>query len=192
MRGLIVAWLLLCLGACAAPGGVGRTLPELRLAPQALGTALSVAQHLTVSRIAPGADGIALPQTGLDALLEMDAHALRLAVIALGQRVMTVQWDGERLQTTRSEHVPAVIDAAHVLRDIQLLYWPVEAIRAQLPPGWSIDDTLGLRTLRYAGQAQVEIVYSDAQRWVGQAALSNYLEGYRMRIDSVSTGALSP
>ncbi|PQA78889.1 DUF3261 domain-containing protein [Rhodoferax sp. TS-BS-61-7] len=192
MRSLIVIWLLLCLGACAAPLGASRTVPELRLSPQTLGTPLSLAQHLSVSRIAPGAGGMGLPQTELEALLEMDAQSLRLAVITMGQRVLTVQWDGERLQATRNEHVPAAIDAVHVLRDIQLLYWPAEAIRAQLPAAWSIDDTAGLRTLRYSGQAQVEIVYSDARRWVGQATLSNYLEGYRMRIDSVSTQAPSP
>jgi hypothetical protein len=191
MRSLIVIWLL-CLGACAAPLGASRTVPELRLSPQTLGMPLSLAQHLSVSRIAPGAGDMGLPPTELEALLEMDAQSLRLAVIAMGQRVLTVQWDGERLKATRNEHVPAAIDAVHVLRDVQLLYWPAEAIRTQLPTAWSIDDTAGLRTLRYSGKVQVEIVYSDTRRWAGQATLSNYLEGYRMRINSMPTQAPLP
>lgn len=191
MRSLIVIWLL-CLGACAAPLGASRTVPELRLSPQTLGMPLSLAQHLSVSRIAPGAGDMGLPPTELEALLEMDAQSLRLAVIAMGQRVLTVQWDGKHLKATRNEHVPAAIDAVHVLRDVQLLYWPAEAIRTQLPTAWSIDDTAGLRTLRYSGKVQVEIVYSDTRRWAGQATLSNYLEGYRMRINSMPTQAPLP
>lgn len=190
MRSLIVVWFVVCLGACAAPQSAGRSLPEFRLPLDALGISLNLVQHLTVSRISRGVDVI--PDAGLDALLEIDAQSLRLAALVLGQRVMTVQWDGQELVATRNRMVPAAIDAAHVLRDIQLLYWPVEAIRSRLPVSWSITEVPGRRTVLFENQVQVEILYTDSQRWLGQAELSNFLEGYRMRIESAVAGAALP
>ena len=84
--------------ATAATAGAGS--PWLALAPSALGCNVSVQQRLTVQP--PGQS----PKE-LDALLEIDAGVLRLAILNLGQMVGTLEWDGVQLNQNLSRWWPA-------------------------------------------------------------------------------------
>ncbi|WP_257447607.1 DUF3261 domain-containing protein [Archangium lipolyticum] len=183
MRRLIAAAALLALTACAArptrPAAREEALPELRLPPAGLGQPVSLTQQLTFehARDAGGA-------RSLEALLEVDAEQLRLAGFALGQRVFTLLWDGQHLEEQRAPFVPSQLQAARVLRDIQLVYWPAEGVRAALPPGWTLEDSPGSRALLYAGQKKVVVRYDGHPRWEGGAELRNEAEHYRLSIQS--------
>ena len=176
----------LALAACAhAPEAPRLHLPALKLAPSSLGLSLSLAQRLTVRQLPAAADSPMPPQEhSLEVQLEIDASELRLAAFAMGQRVLLLRWDGRELQSQRHPMLPGEVDEAGVLRDIELSYWPVEAIRAALPPGWLLDDAAQRRTLSFDGDPQVVIDYAGSPRWQGRAELDNRLEGYRLSIES--------
>ena len=80
--------------------------------------------------------------------------------------------------------LPDAVDGARVLRDVQLVYWPLAAVAAALPTGWAVVDTPAGRSLSFEGQPQVQIDYSGTPRWKGRATLDNRREGYRLTIES--------
>lgn len=173
---------ILVLGGCVAltsepPPALTRL--GLRLPPNALGQPVSVQQHLRVERHGRIDD--------LEAALEIDAQKLTLVGLAFGQRVLSLHYDGQELQSWRHPMLPAQVRAEDVLEDLQLTLWPAQAIRAALPPGWTIEEH-GLRRTLFAGDSPVTVIdYSDETRWHGKVELSNLRYGYRLTIQSVST-----
>ena len=178
LRMMLCIAIPLAIGACASvpqqPARLG-----LRLAPAALGTSISLQQHLRVQR------GERIDY--LDAALEVDAAQVSMIGLALGQRVLSLRFDGTTMESWRHALLPAQVRGEDVLEDIQLTYWPVEAIRAALPAGWSIEDAGRRRTLSSDGVPVTVIDYSAEPRWGGQVILSNLRYQYQLTIQSVPT-----
>lgn len=183
MRRLMAVLVLLMVSACAVPTAPRLQLPQPRLAPQAMAAEISLEQRLTLDRT-PNGQNVA--SSSLDTLLEIDATSLRLAAFALGQRVLTLSWDGTELTTARHPLLPAEVDAAYVLRDVQWMYAPLEALRAVLPAGWSLDESSNqrIRTLSHGETVALVIRYETGSRWTGSSKLENKLEGYSLTIES--------
>lgn len=183
MRRLSLTALLLCLTACASarprPLAPEVALPALGLAPATFGPPVSLTQRLSFAHDAdPGG-----PRS-IEALLEVDAAELRLAGFALGQRVFTLQWDGVTLEEQRDVRLPEQLQSRQVLRDVQLVYWPAEAVRSVLPPGWTLEEAPGRRALREEGREWVTVRYDGEPRWAGRTELINRAEHYRLTIES--------
>ena len=136
-------------------------------------------QRLTLSREAGGA------QLVLDAAVEVDASQLRVAGVLLGQRILLLVWDGARLQETREPVVPETLDGRAILRDLQLVYWPAEAIRAALPQGWRLEEQAARRRVYRGARVVFESARGDAAP-LGNASLWNRLGQYRIDIESSS------
>lgn len=167
----------LLLAACSArqeaPARLG-----LRLHPAELDATVSAQQHLTVER-----DG---STNDLDAALEIDPTRVSLVGLALGMRVLSLDFDGRELREWRHAMLPSQVRAADVLEDLQLTLWPVEAIARALPPGWQVEDQGLRRTLRRDGEVVATITYSGLPRWQGTAVLDNVRYQYRLTIVSAS------
>lgn len=182
MRGLIALLAVLIVSACAtttAPPPL--QLPQPRLTPQAMGITASLVQRLTVERTPTGRP---VATRSLDTLLEMDASSVRMAAFALGQRVMTLAWDGTALTSERHALLPAEVDAAYVLRDVQWMYAPLEALRTILPTGWQLDERGAERILSHGATPVLLIRYGSEPRWIGRSRMENLLEGYSLTIES--------
>lgn len=163
-----------CATSRPAPSAV---LPPLRLAPAALGTARhALSQRLSVTRLdQPGAR----PQQ-VEVQLQLDATGLLLAGFAFGQRVLLMQWDGASLQVQRSPYLPAEVDTDRMLRDLCLVFWPAEAVRAALPPGWTWTDAGRGQELRQGDVARLSVFRLSEQ----VVEIVNPTEGYRLLIES--------
>jgi hypothetical protein len=168
---LVAAVLVLSLAACATPSA-STSAPLLRLQPSALGQTLALQQRLTVQ-----AQG-RIQQ--LDVALEADAQAVHLAVLDLGQVVARLEWDGHALRESRAAGWPDAVRGERILSDLQLVYWPAEAIRPALPAGWSLAVQDGMRSLRSGERTVLQVRYPAA----GAAELENLVERYRIRIES--------
>lgn len=170
---LIVLALAACVSAPApAPARLG-----LRLAPAALGHAISLQQHLTVERNGRIDE--------LDAALEVDADHLEMVGLAFGQRVLNLHYSGGELTTWRHALLPAQVRAEDVLEDLQLTMWPLESIAQTLPPGWKIEDDGLRRTLYLDDVVVLKIQYSGFPRWSGTVRLENLRYKYSLTIQSV-------
>ena len=166
----LLAALALLLSACATPAPP----PELalRLSPASLGRELAVQQRMTVS-----AQG---RSQQMDVAIEADAQAVRLAVMDFGQTVARLEWDGVRLEESRARGWPATVTGARVLSDLQLVHWPLDAIRGALPAGYSIEGDAAGRTVRFHAAPLLRVRYPAP----GSAELDNLAAGYRLRLDA--------
>ena len=181
MRRLTTALLTATLAACAAaPPRAAVPLPELRLAPAALGRELSLQQQLHFS--------FGRQQRDLDALLEVDAQEVRLAVQALGQSGVRLSWDGEHLQQQRAPWLPEAVRGERVLADLQFTLWPAGAIRSALPASWTLQDDGTIRRLVRDGAVWLQVEHQGEGRYL----LDNRADGYRLQIESVGQGVQAP
>jgi hypothetical protein len=172
-----VAWLILPLAGCATLG-LHRSFDSLPLLlPAALGAEVIASQRLVVSRDDGGA------AMTLEAAVEVDAMEVRMAGLLLGQRVLLVDWDGHRLREQREPVVPSSVTGRALLRDLQLVYWPAESIRAVLPPGWRLEEVEAKRRLYHGATLAFESERRDADR-MGGAGLWNHVGHYRIEIQS--------
>jgi hypothetical protein len=176
IRALAIATILTgCAGqGTRAPLG---ELPTLRLSPASLGHDLALQQQLQVS--------VGDKTQSLDALLEVDAHELRLGVQALGQSALTLHWDGKELQQQRADWLPPTLGGDRVLFDLQLVFWPADAIRAALPADWSLEEAAGERQLLHAGTEIVSVNYLAENH----AVLQQVRDGYRLDVTSTPAEA---
>lgn len=160
-----------CASAPDAPARLG-----LKLTPAALGTAISVQQHLTVER------GGRIDE--LDAALEVDAARVQLVGLAFGQRVLSLEYNGKELTSWRHVMLPSQVKAEDVLEDVQLALWPAAAISAALPAGWAVADDGLKRTLTLNGDVVARVTYSAMPRWEGTITLNNLRYKYLLTIQS--------
>jgi len=165
----------LLLAACASTPDTPARL-GLRLAPAALGETISVQQQLTVERAGSTND--------LVAALEVDPQHVSLVGLALGMRVLSLEFDGRELTEWRHPMLPSQVRAADVLEDLQLTLWPLAEIARALPAGWTIEDQGLRRTLRREGEVVATIDYSGVPRWQGTAVLDNVRYQYRLTVVS--------
>jgi hypothetical protein len=180
---LVLFALCILLSGCATQRPLQQTTPPparigLKLAPATLGQSLSLQQHLIVER--------AGHTHQLDTVLEINPQHLELVGLAFGQRVMTISYDGNNLQTWRHPYMPAQISGESVLEDIELTLWPTQAIRHALPVGWSIVDNHKRRII-YLNQVPIVIInYPSGRRWGSDVVLTNLRYHYRLTIQSVA------
>lgn len=160
---LAAAVCALLLAGCASPGAPDAARsPLLALAPAALRCEVAVQQRLTVE--VPGR-----PAQQLEALLEVDAEAVRLAFFVMGQGMGTLVWDGWQWDKQLSRYWPAQLAPEQVLSDLQLAFWPARAVQRAVQPPWSVEaGPTGRRLLRdgreqvrvqFIGNSAVEIIY---------------------------------
>ena len=175
----VLALCVVLFGGCA-PSPVQPARLGLRLAPATLGTSISLQQHFLVEREGRIDE--------FDAALEVDPDRLDMVGLALGQRILTLHYDGRQLKSWRHPLVPEQLRGEDVLEDLQLTLWPVDAIRQALPSGWRIEESGRRRTLLLDGAPVMVIDYSGEPRWSGKIELANLRYQYRLTIQSASSG----
>ncbi|MEW6562776.1 MAG: DUF3261 domain-containing protein [Pseudomonadota bacterium] len=189
MRAWLAGAAISLLAACTAvpQPAAGNQIPLPKLTPASFAGSVNLVQRLTISR----QDGETATVGQVEALLEIDPATVKLAGFALGQRMLTLTWDGRQLQMERHPQLPGQVDGARILRDIQFVYWPAAAINTVLPPGWMLHEAVETRTLLYDGKPVLTVRYAAAVRWKGRAELENAAEGYRLTIDSAEQADVS-
>ena len=130
--------------------------PPLALSPAALGGTLALEQRLVFEH--------GQRSDTVDALVEADAHVVRIVLHRQGQVLLRLAWDGKELQQERAEQLPDTLSAQRVLADLQLVYWPAEAINQALA-SQIIDYSLGkpIRTAKLQA-----ILHGRDQRELGK------------------------
>ena len=180
MRRLIgVVLSAMLLAGCATPQtrvaerqAVAASIPVLRLPPSALPGTLALQQRLAFRH--------GDRRETVDALVEHDAGHTRLVIHAQGQVALRLDWDGQQLTQKRAPWLPAALDGERVLSDLQLVFWPIDAIAASLPAGWSLREESGRRVLRQGEATVATVDYPQPL----QARLEQHALGYTLDITS--------
>ena len=106
--------------------------------------------------------------------------------MAFGQRMLTLRYDGVKLVEHRNPVLPREVRGADILTDVQMALWPVGAVRAALPGGWTIVDSDTLRTFWKGAHEIVTISYDAAPHWRSRVTMRNLQYDYRLVIRSAS------
>ena len=146
--------------------------PALRLLPSALPQPLSLEQRLTFVH--------GNRRDTVDAMVESDADGTRLVIHAQGQVALRLDWDGKDLHQQRAPWLPTALDGERVLTDLQLVYWPMAAISAALPAGWTLAEESGRRLLRKDDAVVATVEYLRPLH----ARLRQHALGYTLDIES--------
>jgi len=173
---LAASFVVVLMTGCGTPPKPEPGRLTLQLAPAALGASIALQQHLKVER------NTRIDE--LDTALEIDADHVQLVGLALGQRVLSLNYNGKELTSWRHVMLPSQVRAEDVLGDLQLVLWPVEAIRQALPEGWRIEERGLRRTLFQDGDIVSTIDYGSQLRWSGTVVLENRRFHYRLTIQS--------
>ena len=173
---LLLAASLACASACrhapSPPATIALATPMLRLSPSALPQPLSLQQRLTFTH--------GKRHDVVDAMVESDADGTRLVIHAQGQVALRLDWDGKVLKQQRAPWLPAALDGERVLTDLQLVYWPVAAISAALPAGWTLSEIGDRRELHKDGAVVATVEYPQPLH----ARLEQRALGYVLDIES--------
>ena len=169
---------LLLLASCAAlrprPKDPGLTL----LPPSGAGFTRTLTQSLTVHR-----GGQALQSL---VVAEISPTSDRLVALGpLGNRVLTLVWDGVHLKQERDPSLPKAFPAELVLRDFQLAYWTPDAIRTGLPSGWTLEVGPHERTIKDEGEAVIAIHFAG-DPFKDSIDFEHKTLGYRLTIEQVN------
>lgn len=182
MRRVLAAVMVLLASGCAqqplapAPADSG-ALPLL--APPSFGAEAQVQQLLHVSY---GKD-----EAALHSVVRIDAAKISLiGLTASGQRLFTLDYDGENLQATRAAFAPEQIAPERILADLQFAHWPLPALQAAWAPfGYAVSEPrAGLRQLRRDGLLIAETHSTAAGPWPARLWLVNLRYGYTIDIES--------
>ncbi len=173
--------LLILLSGCAGVRPTAIILPQPRLAPVAMAMDVSLNQRLRFTRSDDTRETMVI-----DAQLDVDGNVLRLAGFALGRRVLMLVWDGAHLDEQRDRQWPEQVAATQILRDIQYVYAPHEALQSALPEDWRVDERGARRLLRFRDTTAIVIDYATMPRWHGAVRIDNRFEGYRLDIESTT------
>jgi len=168
---IVVAATLVLTGCAVAPPQPREEPFSLRLSPASLGGDLALQQRVTVTAMGRSQQ--------MDVAVEADADSVRFAVLDLGQTVARLEWDGHAMKETRPAGWPAVVTGQRVLGDLQMVYWPADAIRSALPEGWSLQADEQGRTVRSLKDIVMRVRYPSP----GTAELENIPGGYSLRMD---------
>jgi len=151
------------------------------LAPATLGATRTANQIL---RVAHGEQ-----EATLNCVLDADGeHVNIVGMTALGVRAFTIKFDGVAVNAEAQPGVPQSLSPERLLNDVQLVYWPLAALKKALAnSSYEISEpTLGTRRLKRNGKLAAEVHYAQGadQAWQGRAWLANLEFDYTLTIDS--------
>lgn len=184
----LICVLLACawLAGCVTPTSPGASRSSTVSAPALPALA---APSSAPPRVALQLVRAAYGERSLSIQCAVSVTAETLTVIGLtgvGQRMFTLSWDGERTELTKSPLVPANLDPARLLTDLQLVLWPLESVA----PLWAragltvTEPFAGVRRVLRGAQLVAEVHYASHDPWHGRVWLVNFVEDYTLTIDS--------
>jgi len=176
-RWLIAILFCLLSSGCTTVAETPKIQTNLQLSPASFGQTISLHQHLNIN------------QNGrthtLEVALEISSSRLGLVGLAMGQRVLSLHFDGKQLQASRHFMLPKEVQAEDVLENLQLALWPEKIIQNALPPEWQMETNNRKRFFYFKGVRVIEISYSDELYWIGTIEIHNRPYNYHLTIQSI-------
>lgn len=114
-----------------------------------------------------------------------------VALSAMGLRLFSVIVEGGKTTVERAPGIPEQVQPEQILSDIQLCYWPLEALRAGYQgTSWDVSEPfVGTRRLKRDGRLIAEVHYSKpgTDPWRSRLWLANFEYGYSLAVDPAPT-----
>jgi hypothetical protein len=111
-----------------------------------------------------------------------------IAVDPLGQRVLTLNWDGTQLAVEKSPVLPDSVRPESLLADLIAVYWPAPAVQGALAASGAKVEDHGNRRIIAAGETQLltaDYAWTAKSRLAGTIKYANLSWGYKVSVKSV-------
>lgn len=172
--------------AAAEPQQAPRVVP-VRLMPLSEAPTLTLDQLIQVRFLQRALDeGAPASVPPLRAMVLIDQKRIAAVITAMGLTVWRFSYTNAGVSESRSPQLDGRIDAAHFLRDLMFVLWPLESVRRAYPEGTvSEAERSGTRTrtLVIAGRVMLRAVVTKAHgRFL--ATITNEAESYSLAIAS--------
>ena len=172
----VLALVVGLLAACATPAHRGAP-PERALASPGALESRSFQQILAVR--------VAGRERRLLAAGELCADSLVLVLLSpQGLELLRLRHDTEGLEVHRREALPRGITPRAILADLQLVHWPVSALRAAWGEDWTLKEAERQRTLLYRGRPVARVDYTGPA-WQAPVTLAHEVLGYRLQVETI-------
>jgi hypothetical protein len=121
-------------------------------------------------------------------VLELDQKHIAMAGLSSnGISLFNLSYDGKKLALDKSPLLPENISPKSIIKDLQLVYWPIAELQKILPPRWSLKSSLKHRYLYYDGNSWADVEYSQVDAiWAKSVVLTNHRYHYKLNIITVS------
>lgn len=126
--------------------------------------------------------------TEFEAMITANRKNMKIALMAMGMKVWSIDYDGMVITEERGEQVPETLQAQYLMRDIALVYWPASSLKGQLKD-WKLVENASGRQI-FAPDSitpAVTITYQNSEKEQGSEGnviLENHLHHYRLMIQS--------
>lgn len=186
LRPSVLLLLTLLLGGCALGaatpvrnGAEAVSPPFAPLSPASYGGSVQLEQVL---HAAYGAR-----ESTLQCFVDISPERLTVVgVTALGQRVFSIEFDGNTLKAERAPFAPAQVSPERILGDLQFAFWPLAAVQAAVANSdWRISEPRsGLRRLQHGDTLVAETHHSAGNGIPARLWLTNLRDGYTLDIET--------
>lgn len=176
--------LLLCLNGCALLSPVESVESGIPMAAP-IDPPRRIVQQIT----AIWAD----KQESLLCVLELDKKHIAIAGLSNeGMSLFNLNYDGKTLSLDKSPLLPANFSPEHIIKDLQLVYWPQIELQKLLPQQWRLETDTQHRRLYYNNELRVEVDYLQPDTvWAKDVTVTNHRYHYHLHIKTISYDALS-
>jgi len=167
-------------------GGCAATRPAADAGARPLIAPATLKSNRSANQIVRGAFGAR--EMTFNCVLAVRGDTLTVVgLTAMGVRAFTLRYDGRQIQVDNDLPVPPQLTPERLLADIQLVFWPLDALRPALArDGWQLTEISGTRRLRRGDTLVAEVHYSGADPWAGRSWLVNLEHSYTLGIDSTA------
>lgn len=105
-----------------------------------------------------------------------------------GPRILSVKWTAKGVRETRTVLAPDDLKGVNVLGDIFVSLWPIDQVRAALPPGVAAEEDGPLRVIRTAGRVLLQVETLERSERTTRQKLTNLDFGYSLIIVTEKDG----
>lgn len=176
---LLLPPLWLCACAAAPPQAAPEPEQPPLLPPSSLGSPHAAQQILRVA--------FAEHEATLRCVVHVTPEKIEVvALTALGQRAMSVEWNGQDWKVETAPMVPAAMRPEWLVADLELALWPLPVLQAAYrAAGWEVSEPGGgVRRLRRGGRLVAQVAYADPDPWQGRYWISNFRFGYALSVQA--------
>lgn len=126
-------------------------------------------------------------------VLEMDAQHVAMAGLSNeGLSLFNLSYDGKTIQLDKSPLMADSLAPEAIMADLQLIYWPIEALNKRLAPQWRLESDKNHRYLYYKDDRKVAVNYlSASSTWAEVVDLVNHQYDYNLHITTLNYDAVS-
>ena len=126
-------------------------------------------------------------------VLELDNRHIAIAGLSKeGVSLFNLNYDGNTVKLDKSPLLPTSFSPELIVKDLQLVYWPLAELQKTLPQQWRLETGNNYRRLFFNNQSLMDVDYLEPDaNWPKKVSLTNHRYHYQLNITTLSYETLS-